>query len=153
MYDRILVPVDGSPTSDKGLTEAIALARLTGGRIKLLHVFEPPFLAIGSESALMRGEDIYNVARDAGEHVLARASAQVNASGVEAAQVLLESEGRRLCDLVTETALAWGASLIVLGSHGRRGLQRMLLGSDAEQILRTAPVPVLLVRDTDPRTA
>jgi len=153
MYDRILVPVDGSPTSDKGLTEAIALARLTGGRIKLLHVFEPPFLAIGSESALMRGEDIYNVARDAGEHVLARASTQVNASGVEAAQVLLESEGRRLCDLVTETALAWGASLIVLGSHGRRGLQRMLLGSDAEQILRTAPVPVLLVRDTDPRTA
>lgn len=153
MYDRILVPVDDSPTSDKGLTEAIALARLTGGRIKLLHVFEPPFLAIGSESALMRGEDIYNVARDAGEHVLARASAQVNASGVEAAQVLLESEGRRLCDLVTETALAWGASLIVLGSHGRRGLQRMLLGSDAEQILRTAPVPVLLVRDTDPRTA
>ena len=153
MYDRILVSVDGSPTSDKGLTEAIALARLTGGRIKLLHVFEPPFLAIGSESALMRGEDIYNVARDAGEHVLARASAQVNASGVEAAQVLLESEGRRLCDLVTETALAWGASLIVLGSHGRRGLQRMLLGSDAEQILRTAPVPVLLARDTDPRTA
>jgi nucleotide-binding universal stress UspA family protein len=153
MYDRILVPVDGSPTSDKGLAEAIALARLTGGRIKLLHVFEPPFLAIGSEAALMRGEDIYNVARDAGEHVLAKASAQVNASGVEAAQVLLESEGRRLCDLVTETALAWAASLIVLGSHGRRGLQRMLLGSDAEQILRTAPVPVLLVRDTDPRTA
>ena len=152
MYDRILVPVDGSPTSDKGLTEAIALAKLTGGRIKLLHVFEAPFLAIGSESALLRGEDIHDVTRGAAEQVLAKAAAQVKASGVEAAQVLLDCEGRRLCDLVAETSLAWAASLIVLGSHGRRGLQRMLLGSDAEQILRTAPVPVLLVRNTDPHT-
>lgn len=153
MYHRILVPVDGSPTSDKGLTEAIALAKLTGGRIKLRHVFELPFLAIGSEAALMRGEDIHSVARDAAEQVLAKAATQVMASGVEAAQVLLDCDGRRLCDLVAEAALAWSASLIVLGSHGRRGLQRMLLGSDAEQILRTAPVPVLLVRDSDPRTA
>ena len=53
--------------------------------------------------------------------------------------------------MVTQSAQAWNASLIVLGSHGRRGFRRMLLGSDAEQILRTAVVPVLLVRDPDPR--
>jgi nucleotide-binding universal stress UspA family protein len=93
------------------------------------------------------------VARDAAEQVLAKAAAQVKASGVEAAHVLLDCEGRRLCDLVAETASAWAASVVVLGSHGRRGLQRILLGSDAEQILRTAPVPVLLVRDSDPHTA
>ena len=153
MYDRILVPVDGSPTSNKGIAEAIALAKLTGGRVKLLHVFESPFLAIGTEAALMRGEDIYNVARDAGQRVLSEAAERVKAAGVEVEQSLLDSEGRRLCDLVTEAAGTWSASLIVLGSHGRRGLQRMLLGSDAEQILRTAPVPVLMVRDSETRTA
>ncbi len=153
MYDRILVPVDGSPTSNKGLTEAIALATLTGGRIKLLHVFELPLLAIGTEAALMRGEDIYNVARDAGQRVLSDAADRVRAAGVDVEQSLLDCDGKRLSDLVNEAAHTWSTSLIVLGSHGRRGLQRVLLGSDAEQILRTASVPVLMVRDNDPRDA
>jgi nucleotide-binding universal stress UspA family protein len=153
MYDRILVPVDGSPTSAKGVTEAIALATLTGGRIKLLHVFELPLLGIGTEAALMRGEDIYDIAREAGQNVLSEAAARVKAVGIHVEQLLLDCDGRRLCDLVAESAQAWSASLIVLGSHGRRGLQRMLMGSDAEQILRTSSVPVLLVRDGDPRTA
>ena len=52
----------------------------------------------------------------------------------------------RVADLVVEQARQWGAELIVLGTHGRRGLGRALLGSDAEQVLRQAPVPVLLVR-------
>jgi nucleotide-binding universal stress UspA family protein len=153
MYDRILVPVDGSPTSNRGLAEAIALATLTGSRIKLLHVFELPMLGIGTESALMRGEDIYNIAREAGQNVLSEAAARVKAAGIHVEQVLLDCEGRPLCDLVAEAVQVWSASLVVLGSHGRRGLKRMLLGSDAEQILRTSSVPVLLVRDSDPRTA
>jgi nucleotide-binding universal stress UspA family protein len=148
MYDRILVPVDGSATSNKGVSEAIAVARLTGGRIKLLHVYEAPILGFGSEAALMRGEDIHDAARTAGRHVLANAAASVKAAGVEVDEVLLDCEDKRLCDHVVQTARAWHASLIVMGSHGRRGLQRLLLGSDAEQILRTAPVPVLLVRDS-----
>ncbi len=149
MYERILVPVDGSATSRKGLMEAIALAKTTHARVKLMHVFELPPLAIGSEAALLRGEDIYNVARDAGRAVLADAAASVKAAGLEVDEQLLDADGRRLCDHVVEAAQNWRASLIVLGSHGRRGLQRMLLGSDAEQILRIAPVPVLLVRGGD----
>jgi len=146
MYERILVPVDGSATSRKGLMEAIALAKLTHARVKLLHVFEMPLLGIGTEAALMRGEDIYNVARDEGRHVLSLAAESVKAAGLEVDEQLLDAGGKRLCDHVAEVAQTWRASLIVLGSHGRRGLQRALLGSDAEQILRVAPVPVLLVR-------
>ena len=153
MFERILVPVDGSATSRKGLREAIAVAKLSGARVKLLHVFEPPLLGIGSEAALMRGEDIYNIARDAGQGLLSDAAASVKAAGIPVDEQLLEAGGRRLCDQVADTATEWRASLIVLGSHGRRGLRRMLLGSDAEQILRTAPVPVLLVRDTEPESA
>ncbi len=54
---------------------------------------------------------------------------------------------------MVETARTWGASLIVVGTHGRRGLGRLVLGSDAEQILRVAPVPVLLIRGDTPRSA
>ncbi|MCG3189203.1 MAG: hypothetical protein LKCHEGNO_01489 [Burkholderiaceae bacterium] len=53
----------------------------------------------------------------------------------------------RVCDVVVQEALEWKADLIVIGTHGRRGASRLLLGSDAEQVLRLAPVPVLLVRD------
>ena len=60
--------------------------------------------------------------------------------------VLIENLDARVSQLVVEHARAWGADLIVLGTHGRRGLARVLMGSDAEQIARTAPVPVLLVR-------
>ena len=147
MYERILVPVDGSPTSRKGLAEAIALAKMAHARVKLLHVFEMPLLGIGIEPALMRGEDIYNLCRDAGRQVLAEAAESVKAAGLDVDEQLQEADGKRLCDHVAEVASTWRASLIVLGSHGRRGLQRVLLGSDAEQILRVAPVPVLLVRD------
>ena len=146
MYERILVPVDGSATARKGLMEAIALAKLTRARVKLLHVFEMPLLGIGTEAALMRGEDIYNLARDEGQRVLSLAAESVKAVGLEVDEQLLDAGGKRLCDHVAEVAQTWRASLIVLGSHGRRGLQRALLGSDAEQILRVAPVPVLLVR-------
>ena len=59
---------------------------------------------------------------------------------------LFDSLSKRLCDRVAEQVKEWGADVIVLGTHGRRGVGRMLLGSDAEQIVRTATVPVLLVR-------
>lgn len=153
MFERILVPVDGSATSRKGLDQAIAMALVTGGRLRLIHAFEQPLLAIGSEAALMRGEDLGDVARDAGRRCLSDAVDTVKAAGIPVEEQLIERSGQRLCDLVAERARAWNASLIVLGSHGRRGLRRVLLGSDAEQILRTAPVPVLLVRDQDPRDA
>jgi len=146
MFERILVPIDGSATSKRGVREAIAVAKLTSARIKLMHVFERPLLGIGSEAALLSVDDIYDVARDAGQALLSDAAASVKAAGIPVDEQLLERSGRRLCEQVADTADEWRASLIVLGSHGRRGLRRMLLGSDAEQILRTAPVPVLLVR-------
>jgi nucleotide-binding universal stress UspA family protein len=149
MFERILVPIDGSATSNRGVREAIAVAKLTSARIKLMHVFERPLLGIGSEAALLSVDDLYNVARDAGRHLLSDAAASVKAAGIPVDEQLLEHSGKRLCEQVADIANEWRASLIVLGSHGRRGLRRMLLGSDAEQILRTAPVPVLLVRGSE----
>jgi nucleotide-binding universal stress UspA family protein len=84
--------------------------------------------------------------RTHGERILATAKSQADAVGVQAETVLHDSFAGRVCDLVSDDAKAWPAELIVLGTHGRRGAERLVMGSDAEQIVRLAPVPVLLVR-------
>ncbi len=148
MYQRILVPVDGSSTSQQGLAEAIALAKLTGGCIHLLHVMREPFEAIGIDGAMCSGVDIHQLLREGGQLVLAKATETVQKSGIAVESELLESFAERVCDVIVRVAQTWPADLIVIGTHGRRGVGRMLLGSDAEQVLRYAPVPVLLVRGT-----
>ncbi len=146
MYQRILVPVDGSPTADLGLDEAIRLARLTGATLRLVHAVDELSFATGLEPAAVYAADLIPLLREAGVKVLERAQARAAAAGISADTVLLESFAGRLSDFVVEQAQAWQAELIVIGTHGRRGVRRLLLGSDAEQILRSAPVPVLLVR-------
>ncbi len=150
MYQRILVPVDGSPTSNAGLAEAIELAKLTGARVRVLHVVdEMPFLMSGDGFAALPG-DVFTMLKEAGQAVLEQARLTVHAAGIPVEATLFDSLSGRLCERVAEQVQAWGANVIVLGTHGRRGVRRMLLGSDAEQIVRTATVPVLLVRGTPP---
>ena len=146
MYQCILVPIDGSPTSAKGLDEAIKLARLTGARLRLLHVLDVLNFATGFETYAAYAGEIVPLMREAGGEILARGQARVAAAGLAADTSLIESNGPRTSDIVVEQARLCGADLIVIGTHGRRGVGRVLMGSDAEQILRTAPVPVLLVR-------
>jgi nucleotide-binding universal stress UspA family protein len=145
MYQRILVPYDGSPTSTLGLDEAVNLARLTGARLRLIHVVDDLAFATGFESATVYVGDVLPMMRAAGAEILAQGKARV-ASGVEVDTVLLEGMATRVCDVVVEQVKAWNADLIVIGTHGRRGVGRLLMGSDAEQIVRLAQVPVLLVR-------
>jgi nucleotide-binding universal stress UspA family protein len=146
MYQRILVPVDGSATSRKGLQEALALAKLTGGRIRLLHVVDDLPLLMTGDGYGSLGGDVLGVLRDAGEKIVAQAQAEVQRAGVPVETAIYDSLQGRLADRVVQEAADWKAELVVLGTHGRRGVRRLVLGSDAEQILRCATVPVLLVR-------
>ena len=143
MYQRILVPVDGSETSNRGLDESIRLAKLTGGSLRLVHVVDSLIFSTGMEFAT---GDIVGVLLDAGAQILTKAKARVEANGVPVDTFLSESFGSRVCDVVVAQAKLWNADLIVIGTHGRRGVGRLFIGSDAEQIVRAAPVPVLLVR-------
>lgn len=149
MYQRILVPVDGSSTAQRGLAEAIRLARLTGGQLRLLHRLDALSVtsAMGAYGAY--GGDALAQMRTDGENLLAQARALAVAEGVAADVVLDDGVRSRLADWVVEEVRAWPADVVVLGTHGRRGVGRMLLGSDAEQVLRISPVPVLLVRSQD----
>jgi nucleotide-binding universal stress UspA family protein len=149
MYERILVPVDGSPTSNAGLDEAIRLAKLTGARVRLVHVVDQlPFVLVADMYGGLSGQ-VVDLLNEAGRKVLDDAHARVAAAGVEVDNRLFESLDQPLCERVLEQVRSWGADLIVLGTHGRRGVRRALLGSDAEMILRSAPVPVLLVRGAE----
>lgn len=145
-YRRILVPVDGSEGSNRALVTALQLARDVGGRVLVLH-------DVGELSTLSPSTDariLADAAHAAGEQVLKAALDICASSGVPAESRLVEGTGHRLGEVVSDAAVAWNADLIVLGSHGRRGLQRLLLGSGAEQIIRLAPVATLVVRDRTP---
>ncbi|MDP2256140.1 MAG: universal stress protein [Polaromonas sp.] len=148
-YHQILVPVDGSPTSERALDEAIRLAQLSGARLQLVHVVDELGYVNGFEPPMNYVNEIIPLMRVAGEKLLAHDKQKALDKGVNVDCVLIEEGPGRICDHVAEQARRAKADLIVVGSHGRRGIGRMLLGSDAEQIMRHAPVPVLVVRASE----
>lgn len=145
MYTRILVPTDGSATANLGLKEAIAFAKCLGSRIRLIHVVDNSVLntTYPSGAALDR---MLGELRALGTDLLRTAEEAVRAAGVEVDTKLVEGNQGATGEPIVQEAAAWSASLIVCGTHGRRGLRRIVMGSDAEYILRSSPVPVLLVR-------
>lgn len=151
MYSKILVPVDGSPTSNLGLAEAIKLAKLAGAQLHLLHVVDMMSVTMSAEASMAASPSVFDMLREGGRLILDRAKAKAEAAGVPTQTTLLETLSGRVCDMVVDETGRSGAELIVLGTHGRRGVGRVLLGSDAEQIARLSPVPVLLVRGSADR--
>ena len=147
MYQKILVPVDGSATSDLGLQEATKLAKLTGAHVRLLHVVDVLSLAIAGAGTAGAAGDVLAGVRESGRTILRRAEATAQAAQLTVDTALHENTSGRVAEIVADEAVSCGADLIVLGTHGRRGIGRLILGSDAEQVLRLSPVPVLLVRD------
>lgn len=145
MYRRILVPCDGSEPSKRGLAEAVRLARDQGAALRCLHVIDEHVLAHNYLGVVIP-PDLFDLLRDNGRKVLEEARAQAAGGGVAPETVLRESGGRRVSATILDEARAWPADLIVMGTHGRRGLSHLALGSDAELVVRESPVPVLLVR-------
>lgn len=145
MYKHILVAVDGSDTSNLALQEAIKLAKEQQAQLRIVHVVEDIPLNIDTEYAL---DEYQEAMRKTGEAVLSKAEALARESGVTPETKLLQIEtlGHRITNLVVEEAQSWPADLIVLGTHGRRGFNHLLMGSVAEGIVRVSPQPVLLIR-------
>jgi nucleotide-binding universal stress UspA family protein len=144
MYQNILVPVDGSETAEQALREAIRLARSLSSRIRVMHVVNStPWIAQGAPGVI---EELVNQLRSTGESIIHEAKTAVRSAGIEVDDRLIEAIGERAGEYVVAEANNWPAELIVCGTHGRRGLRRLLVGGDAEYIVRYSPVPVLLVR-------
>lgn len=145
MYGKILVPVDGSDTAMAGLTEAIKLAKAFGGKVRILHIVNELILDYAYGSGLYANTVIESMRSD-GQKVLAQAEAFARQQGVTPEGVLIESIGGPAAQFIIAQAKEWPADLIVMGTHGRRGIRRLALGSDAEIVVRSSPAPVLLVR-------
>ena len=145
VYAKILVPLDGSPTSTAGLIEAIRLAKSEGATVRLVHVLDDFKFALVAEDVVYLGNTV-GLLQEPGKEILAHAEALVREAGLVPESIMRETMGGRAGPVIVEEAIRWGADLIVLGTHGRRGVERLVMGSDAEEIVRTTPVPVLLVR-------
>ena len=146
MYQRILVAVDGSPTSLRGLDEAIKVARSGGGRVMLVHVVNDLIVTADVVPSIYY-DSIVKSLREAGIKVLEQAASIVRRADIVCEPQLVETIGGRVADEIVKQEKHWSADLIVMGTHGRRGLERLAMGSDAELVLRLANVPVLLVRN------
>ena len=146
MYKRILVPLDGSDTARFGLREAIALAKEQKATLRLLHVVgEFPIML---EMATVEGyEKVRRGLLHRADAMLQDAKALAAGLDVRAETSLREVKRGRVADAIVDEAKEAGCDLIAIGTHGRRGVSRALLGSDAERVLRQSHVPVLLVRE------
>jgi len=145
-YRRILVPVDGSRASNLGLREAIRLAKGQRARLQLVHVADQHYVLMSGMEVGVRIDELMESIEQAGRRVLRDAEAVVKRNRLSCSSVLLETMTGPAADPIVRQARKWRADLIVIGTHGRRGLKRVVMGSDAEQIVRTSPVPVMLVR-------
>ena len=145
-YQRILVPIDGSPTSSRGLREAIGFAKGQKARLQLVHVVDVHNAMLAGLESGDAVADLSAALQQHGRRILAAAAASARKAGVASETVLLETLTGPAAEPIVRQARKWRADLIVIGTHGRRGLKRLVMGSDAEQIVRNAPAPVMLVR-------
>ncbi|BBP04435.1 universal stress protein [Sulfuriferula plumbiphila] len=146
MYERILVAIDNSSTSDKALEEAIKLALVHKATLRLVHVVDTAMMDVDN-GGLVSMHEVLPALREGGESLLKQSEVRVREANVTVETALLETLGvTRVATEIVEAAKEWPADLIVLGTHGRRGFVHLLLGSVAEDVVRMAATPVLLIR-------
>jgi nucleotide-binding universal stress UspA family protein len=141
MFKKILVPIDGSSTSNAALQQALSFAKEQGAEVRLFHVYDA-LVQTSSEGPI----DLTAAVRREGEHIIAEAARKANQAGIQATTALAEAGGRRIATVIADEAKNWGADLIAMGTHGRRGFEHLFIGSVAEGVARRAAAPVLLIR-------
>jgi nucleotide-binding universal stress UspA family protein len=147
VYTHLLVPTDGTERSQRAVAEAAHLATALGARITVLTVQQEPRMPVPGMGERLDGAalaTLAQVARQEAERVVADALAVVAAAGVEARQERVIGEHPDRAILAAADRL--GCDLIVMASHGRRGIKGVVLGSQTQRVLVQATIPVLVVR-------
>ncbi|MBN1278265.1 MAG: universal stress protein [Chlorobium sp.] len=146
---RILCPTDYSVSSDRAVRYAIEFSRLTNAHVRFLHVHPPDNIAVKTAAGYglnIGSEEAFDVIPQSFSSLLM----SEKKNGLSADMHVLQGEAAKV---ITAHAHTWGTDLIIMGSHGRSGLARLLMGSVAEAVFRTADVPVLLVKQSGPEKA
>lgn len=141
---KLLVATDFSECAEQALDYAVALAGALGAKLHLLHVIVIPAMAIPEVGVAVTNTLIESTVQEQ-QAALDKSAARHAAAGIE---TLLRTGDAR--DMIVDVAREIGADLIVMGTHGRRGVRRALIGSIAESVVRTAPCPVLTTREHKP---
>lgn len=143
---HILVPVDFTETSDHALDYAMEMAKKVGAKVTAIHVYELPIYGF-PDGAFVASAEIATKISDASQHALEATVAKQKGKGVEIEGVLRNGAP---WEVIHEIAKDRDCDLIIMGTHGRRGVARALLGSVAEKVIRTAERPVMAVRLPEP---
>src|SRR5574337_2027785 len=152
MFRTILVALDGSAASNAGFKSALSLAGDQDATLVVLHVIGGSRVMVGFEGGYVPPsytDTLYKSLQKSGEAILAKAISTARSMGITAEARLADNRGMAVAQAILREARKAKADLIVIGTHGRRGLSRLLMGSDAEQVIREATVPVLLVRSAE----
>lgn len=146
VYKKILVAVDGSETSTLAMQEAINLAKDQQATLRIIYVADA-FVVVG-DGVHFDFEQYENAVRGYGMAILNKMESLAQKAGVTVESGIIENTEHsvRIPEKIVQDANAWQADLLVVGTHGRRGFNRLVLGSVAEGIIRMASTPVLLVR-------
>ena len=144
MYGRILVGIGASAFSDAALTEALNLARAVSATVRVAFVVDSQ--TPGGVELSYADQDAYRASiMGEAQEIIRHAEVVARGAGATVESTLLEGPKRSAATRLVEEAKRWSADLIVMGTHGRRGLARALIGSVAESVVRTSPVPVMTV--------
>lgn len=158
LHRHLLVPVDGSRASRHVVHHAAGLARQLEARMTVVHVLEEigvPLVQYGMEPYVELesvGVEVIEAHRDAGRRLLDDVVAEVGGD-FRVDGRLVEAGGRRVAEVIVTTADELDADLIVMGTHGHRGLSRVFLGSVADGVIRASDLPVTLIRHHEPDDA
>jgi nucleotide-binding universal stress UspA family protein len=157
MFKKVLVAFDGSDAARRGLATALALAADQRATLYVLHVLDgmPAGWSayVDEEFRPARVEAVLLGLRVAGQRVLDEAQAMASGQGLATTPLLVDARGRSVAEVILAKVREIGADVVVLGTHGREGMSRLVMGSAAEDVLRHAEVPVLLVRAPVPVAA
>lgn len=147
MYSHILIPTDGSDFAQKGVDHGLSLAKALGSKVTIITATEPFPVPMGEAGWMVTQTNIedYNAGqKKAAETLLAPIKATAEKMGITASTVHVPDT--RAASAIIGTAEQAACNLIVMASHGRRGVRRLLLGSQAAEVVSSSPLPVLIIR-------
>ena len=145
MFESILIPVDGSPCSEKAITEGTSLAKTLHANVVLLHVMEKPEALYGRGDPVAFQDELYLELRKRANSILERCKKVANQKGIKVRTLLFEDNSPVHAILQQQN----NHDLIVMGTHGRKGVKRWFIGSVAEAVLRHAQKPCLIVHSNE----
>ena len=146
MYQHILVPFDDSQAALVALVEACKVGRLTGGTLHIVHVVDLAQFS-WSGASFLRSEELAMASADTAKAVFERAEPiMAEYADVKAEHTVLEAVGEKVASLLVNKISEWQCDLVVMGTHGFSGVKHLLMGSVAQDVIRQAGIPVLILR-------